>query len=234
MNARPAAVRGLWRVGHHQNPLAFAPPEVYEFSHRFDDLHRRFRTLYFAQRPETCLREVLADFRPNMAARQRHVERYGAEAADDFAAETVTARWRSQHVLAPVRLELDGQLVDLTDVPTRQAIEDRHRALLVEHRLEHLDLHEITTPRRAITQTVAAELFDHGAAAVRFPSRLDGEACVALFEGRGQIFLTAGLVALTDPAPQALTNVAAPWRLKLEPAVPARTPPDERSGIGRP
>lgn len=77
----------------------FAPLEVYEFSHRFDDLHRRFRTLYCAERPETCLREVLADFRPNMAARHRHVERYGADAADDFAAEPVTARWRSQHVL---------------------------------------------------------------------------------------------------------------------------------------
>jgi hypothetical protein len=63
----------------------------------------------------------------------------------------------------------------------------RHVALLVEHGLEHLDLHEITTSRRVITQTIAADLFDRGASAVRFPSRLDGNACVALFEKHGTI-----------------------------------------------
>ena len=64
-------------------------------------------------------------------------------------------------------LELDGPLVDLTDVPTRQEIERRHVELLVAHGLEHLDLHEITTKRRAVTQTIAADLYDRGAAAVR-------------------------------------------------------------------
>lgn len=59
--------------------------------------------------------------------------------------------------------------------------------LLLEHGLQHLDLHEITTSRRAVTQTIAADLYDRDAtAAVRFPSRLDGGACVALFENRGR------------------------------------------------
>jgi len=111
---------------------------------------------------------------------RRHVERYGPEAAEDFPEESVTAQWRTQHLLVPAVLTLDGPLIDLTDVPTRQEIEHRHVDLLLEHDLQHLDLHEITTSRRAITQTIAADLFDRGAGAVRFPSRLDGNACVAL------------------------------------------------------
>jgi hypothetical protein len=91
--------RTLWRVGYHADPLAFTPPELYAFNHRFDDLHHRFRTLYCAEFPETALREVLADFRPNLAAQRRHIERYGPEAAQDFVAEPVTAQ--SQTRLSP-------------------------------------------------------------------------------------------------------------------------------------
>jgi hypothetical protein len=60
-------------------------------------------------------------------------------------------------------VRLDGPLIDLTEVPIRQEIENRHIALLLEHGLEHLDLHEITTSRRVITQTIAADPFDRGA-----------------------------------------------------------------------
>jgi hypothetical protein len=149
---------------------------------------------------------------------RRHLERYGPKAAEDFTPAPVTARWRAQHVLFPVVLRLDGPLIDLTDVPTRQAIEERHVELLIEHGLEHLDLHEITTSRRVITRTIAADLFDRGAGAVRFPSRLDGNACVALFEKRGTVSAAGEAITLTDPPPEPLTNVTEPWGLVLEPA----------------
>jgi hypothetical protein len=150
--AAPEQGRTLWRVGYYADPLGFTPLELYQFSHRFDDVHRRFRTLYCADSAETCLREVLADFRPNLGALRRHVERYGPEAAQDFTEKPVTAQWRIQHVLVPTVLKLDGPLIDLTDVPTRQEIEHRHVDLLLEHDLQHLDLHEITTSRRAISR----------------------------------------------------------------------------------
>jgi len=215
--ATPEEGRILWRVGYYADPLGFTPLELYQFSHRFDDIHRRFRTLYCAESAETCLREVLADFRPNLGARSRHIERYGPEAAQDFTDQPVTAQWRIQHVLVPTVLELGGPLIDLTDVLTRQEIEDRHMELLLEHGLPHLDLHEITTSRRVITQTIAADLFDRGAGAVRFPSRLDGGACVALFEGRGIASPAGDPIALTDPPPEPLTIVTTAWGLVLEP-----------------
>ena len=69
-------------------------------------------------------------------------------------------------------------------------------------------LNEITTSRRAVTQTIAVELYDQGASAIRFPSRLDGNACIALFEGRGAISSEGDPVPLADPPPVQLTNVA--------------------------
>jgi hypothetical protein len=80
-----------------------------------------------------------------------------------------------------------------------------------------LDLHEITAKRRAVTQTIAADLYDRGAAAVRFPSRLDGLACIALFEDRGEVHAAGDPIALTDPAPAPLITVTADWKLELEP-----------------
>lgn len=49
MIATPDAGRVAWRVGYHADPVGFAPLELYEFSHRFDDIGRRFRTLYASQ-----------------------------------------------------------------------------------------------------------------------------------------------------------------------------------------
>lgn len=212
----------LWRVGYHASPLDFAPWHLYGFSHRFDDIEHRFRTLYLAESELTCLREVLADFRPNLAARHRHVERYGPAAAADFAVPAVTAKWRQENVLARAILELDGPVVDLTKARTRQQIERRHAALLVSHGLKHLDLHEITTRRRIVTQTIAGDLFDTGVAAVRFPSSLDGNPCVALFEGRGDAHPAGDVVALTDPPPGPLLTVAREWHLDLQAAPPRR------------
>ena len=53
---------------------------------------------------------------------------------------------------------------------------------------------------------------------MRFPSRLDGNVCVALFEKRGTISAAGDPIALTDPPPEPLTTVTAPWGLVLGPA----------------
>jgi hypothetical protein len=86
--------------------------------------------------------------------------------------------------------------------------------------LKDLDLREITTQSRVLTQTIAGELFDRGAAAVRFPSCLDGNPCIAVVEDRGVAHPAGDLLALTDPPLTALAIVANQWNLAL-----AATPP---------
>lgn len=210
--------RSWWRVGYHRDPLAFTPHDICSWGHRFDDAQRRVRTLYVAESPVTALREVLADFRPNLAALHRFQQAMGADAADELSLGTVTSAWRRQHVLAAADVVLGGDICDLTDPAQRHAVEARHLGLLAAHGLQHLDLHEITTRRRIVTQTIATDLLDRGVAAIRFPSRLDGGACVALFEGRARIALTTPPVPLTDPPVQPLLDATEPWRLRLEPA----------------
>lgn len=206
----------LWRVGHRSDPLAFTPRQLCSWNHRFDDVEQRFRTIYCAEHPETSLREVLADFRPNLAALQALADAMGADALEDLS-EPVTAKWREEHLLAPAQMVLDGELVDLTGPEVRADLEARHQGLLVEHGLEHLDLHEITSRRRIVTQTIAGDLFDRGAAAVRFPSRLDGLAALALFEGRAELLEDGEPIALIDPPPDPLALVCGEWDLALEP-----------------
>lgn len=166
----------LWRVGHRGDPLAFTPLELCAWNHRFDDARRRFRTVYCAERPETSLREVLADFRPELKARQAFAEVFGAAALEDLPIAPVTARRREEHLLAPAAMALDGELIDLRAPAVRAELEQRHASLLVEHGLSHLNLHEITSRRRVVTQTIAADPFDRcSAGALRFPSRFDGQ-----------------------------------------------------------
>jgi len=145
--------RSYWRVGHTGDPLGFVPLEICEYSHRFDDLRHRFRTVYIAELAETSLRETLADFRPKLSAIGNFQREMGAAAATDLPAWPITAAWRREHVLAPLRLKLDGRICDLTDIAQRRSIEERHAGLLLEHGMQHLDLHEITTSRRVVTQT---------------------------------------------------------------------------------
>jgi hypothetical protein len=210
--------REVWRVGHRSGPLDFAPVEVYSWNHRFDDLEQRFRTVYCAEQPQTSLREVLADFRPNLAARQAFAEAFGPAALADLPVAPVTAKWREEHLLASAHMFLDGDLVDLNESAVRLDLEQRHAALLLENGLEHLDLHEVTAPRRIVTQAIAGDLYDRGAAALRFPSRLDGRPALALFEGRAELVEAGEPIGLTDPAPEPLLFVCGEWGLELEPA----------------
>lgn len=205
----------LWRVGHRADPLAYTPHELCSWNHRFDDRGRRFRTIYCAEHPETSLREVLADLRPNLAAREAFADAFGVEALEDLPAAPVTARWREEHLLVSARMALDGDLADLTKPDARAELEDRHAALLLDHGLEHLDLHEITARRRVVTQSIAADLFDAGVAALRFPSRLDGLPALALFEGRVELERVGEPIKLTDPAPEPLLVVSREWSLAL-------------------
>jgi RES domain len=212
----PSELEHLWRVGHATDPLAFTPRERCSWNHRFDDPRRRFRTLYFALTQETCLREVLADLRPNSAAIARFTAVFGPDAGDDLSPPLVPNAWRRQHVLAPATVQPDGFVLDLCDPSVRHDLERDHAALLAEHSLDHLDLHELTTRTRAVTRAIAADNWDDGAAVIRFPSSRDGGICFAALEHHVTIEPNGQPILLTHPPPAALQRVAADWHLQLE------------------
>jgi hypothetical protein len=80
----PPELGRVWRVGLGSDPLGFVPAERRSNNNRFDDLLKRFGTLYGALLAETALREVLADRRPNAAAIARYITIHGPQAAADI------------------------------------------------------------------------------------------------------------------------------------------------------
>lgn len=213
----PGGVR--WRVGHVSDPIGFLPRERCSWNHRFDDPEQRFRTLYCAIEPETAVREVLADLRRDTKEVASYVATFGAGALADLPAEEITADWRQQNVLVCCRINAQAEMLDLTDPTVRHQMEQRHATLLAAHGMRHLDVTEVTLRRRSMTRVIAADAYDElGCAGIRFPSRLDGLPCFALFEGRASLEAADDPIPLTDPAPRALKNVAANWRLTLAPA----------------
>jgi hypothetical protein len=217
------AGRILWRVGHVRDPIGFPPRVGYEFSHRFDDRERRWRTVYCAWTPETALREVLADLRPNAATLARFHRRYGPDAAVELTKEPITRAWRQRSVLAPVHIVVEPgvRVLDLTDAHEVRRLEAIHAELLVEHGMGRLDMHEITTRRREVTQAIATRAYDEeNVGVVRYPSSIDlaGTPCYALIEGRARLALAGDLLLLTDPPPAPLEHVAAGWGMPLQPA----------------
>lgn len=220
--SQPNRQTGLWRVAHYTDPLEFTPHDRCSWGHRFDDIQRRHRTLYCARTRETALREVLADLRPNALVIAKHRKTYGAAAAASLPRTPITEKWRQDNVLVPCALIYEGHLLDLTDTSERQEIELRHADLLAEHGMSHLDMHEITTRRRIVTQTIATDAYDNlNVAAIRFASSVDGGTCFVLFEDRAVLEQAEVPIALTDPPPKSLVKVAADWSLHLGTATPA-------------
>jgi hypothetical protein len=215
----PGDVR--WRVGHVSDPIGFLPWEQCSWNHRFDDPEQRFRTLYCAIESETALREVLADLRRDTREVANYLATFGADAIADLSAAEITADWRRQNVLVCCRINAQAEILDLTDPTVRHAMEQRHAALLAAHGMKHLDITEVTRRRRSMTRVIAADAYDElGCAGIRFPSRLDGLPCFALFEGRASLEAVNDPIYLTDPAPQQLVEVAGAWGLTLA-AAPA-------------
>jgi hypothetical protein len=114
-------------------------------------------------------------------------ELFGPDAALRAAAGAVTAEWRDQRVLAPATMILDGDLVDVDDPKVRRRLERSHAALLAEHDMAHLDIAEVRSRTRVVTQAIGRSLYEHGAAGVRFGSNLDDQPCFAMFEARGRL-----------------------------------------------
>lgn len=212
--ARPSrSAPEWWRVGYHASPLGFTPLVRYKWRNRFDDLLRRYRTLYFAVDQATCLRETLQDLRLTPAT----ILRLKDQGIPDGAIPRPVVSWqfRRENVLAPAGLSFDGPIADLLDPGLRHDLEHDLTNLLHEHGMEHLDATQLTSVNRAVAQAISHTLFHQGYAGILFRSNLDLQLCLALFEGRGRPDAEGDVVPLTNDV-AALDTVCAEFGLTLE------------------
>ena len=191
----------VWRVGHCLGPCDFPPTtQRYAWSNRFDDPEHEYRTLYCADEKKTCLREVLADMRPNTKAIAEFKNVFGP---GERLSNRLPAQWREKNVLAHAEMEiLSGDLAEIESMAIRRSLENRLAKFLHAEGVKRLNIHELRGKNRHITQRLSRELFDEGRAGIKFNSHLDKEVCYALFEFRANLHQLGKAIALTDDIPE--------------------------------
>ncbi len=185
-------------------PLSLTPRALWRPRHRFDDPEEEFRTLYCAEHARTGLRETLQDFRPDTKALAGLAALGGDRSV--IPESVVPLAWRERHVLVKGRCEVQGALVDLAEIPVRRSLELRHAKLLAALGVRHLDVSDVTSKIRPMTQAIARSLYAEGLDGVEDPvagivyrSNLDHLRCYALFEDRYEIQPLDGGKPLAEP-----------------------------------
>lgn len=196
----------VWRVGHFKSPCDFTPDHLCAWNHRFDDPLREYRTIYAADKKETCLREVLADLRPNKKALADFNKTFGADPATTDAGK-VTRAWRRKHVLAQADIDISsGTMAKIETTAVRTDLSRRLK--------QQLDVETIRGGDRDLTRSISRELYNDGHCGIEFRSRLDKAPCHALFEGRARLEQVGKAVSLADDAAE-LIAVCQEYNLTL-------------------
>lgn len=205
----------VWRVGHHSAPCDFPPRHLYAWVNRFDDPQKEYRTLYCADEKKTCLREVLADFRPDPKAISEFRRLFGSGGDEEQTFGRITMEWRRQNVLAQADIEeLSGVIVDVENASVRSSLERRLADLLATEGVQLLDIKELRSRKRHVTKRISRTLFDDGHAGIEFRSHLDGLPCFALFEFRARLNQLDTAISLIEDVPE-LVAVCKEFRLTL-------------------
>jgi hypothetical protein len=192
---------------------------VLSWEGRFDDPRThllpaaRFRTLYLARRRVTALRERLQDLRPDTRTRADFRSLFGV----DPPVAIVPAQWRADRRIGRARIAAaNDEIVDLEDLQVRRRLEEEYAPLLAAHGMRHLDISQLRSDQRVVTQTIALELWTQGKAGIAYRSKLDGEPCIAIFEGRTSITRYGAPQTIRVDDADLLAAVS-PWHLRIEP-----------------
>jgi len=176
----------VWRVGRQSDPLAPPPRERCSWRGRFDDAARRFRTLYCAASTDTSLREKLAPLRPSA---EMWMELLFSLHVGQFRPREMYAMELSQLaglVLASAEVDLPDNLglVDIEDLAVRTDLEREYAWLLATHGVSHLDISELRSDLRPLTQTLAGELYNKGYAGISYQMRPSAPGFNPVVKGR--------------------------------------------------
>jgi len=206
----------VWRLAHPRNPCTFIPRRFCSWNNRFDDPVKKYRTLYGARWAITCLRELLADLRPNPKAIAEFEEIFGHDAGSGLIpAGIVSMRWRRAHVLVYAMPRLrQGRLVAIEAPYQRTRLGALHKPLLRKFGIQELTLPSLRTRERAVTRAFSRSLFEEGHAGISFHSRLDGKPCYAFFEGRASLHQIGRIIPMTENHPD-LIKVCGDYTLVL-------------------
>jgi RES domain len=192
------------------------PRPLCSWRHRWDDPERRYRTIYCAEAALTCLREVLADLRPNAKAIAELKELFGDDTPALRGVGEVAVEWREAHQLCPALAVSPHEFCDLdAEVELRNELEHELALVLAMHDMDHLDITQVRSRDRFVTQTVSRELYERRYGGVRFGSNLDDRPCYALFEGRAALHADGDPLEL-EPDLEPLRKVCDEFGLTLK------------------
>lgn len=204
----------VWRVGYFESPCEFTPRDLCDWNHRFDDPLREYRTVYAADKKETCLREVLADLRPNKKTLADFKKFFG----DDEAAESagvVAGAWRARNVLARADIEIEsGEMANIESAAILTELTERLARQLESRGIKRLDAARVRSKDRDLTRAASRLLHEDGHCGIDFRSCLDAARCHALFEGRARLRQIGDAIDLTRPVPE-LVSVCGEYGLTL-------------------
>lgn len=207
----------VWRLGHKKAPCDFVPRRLCHWRQRFDDPQREYRTLYCAEKDSTCLYEVLADLRPNPKARAEFSEMFDAD--EELAPKPSIHKWRKDHVLAQakVMMKSDHIFIPVEEFKVRHQLEKLLADILKREKIEHLNIHELRSKNRHVTQAISRTVYEEWeSAGIEFRSRLDKCLCYALFEGRAYLQQIGKAISLDEDVPL-LAKVCDEYGLSLDP-----------------
>src|ERR1700683_684289 len=201
----------IYRIGFVDDPLGFPPREVCSWQNRWSDPSKQYRTLYGAELAATCLREILADLRPNVRVIKELETLYGPDT--QLTPGRVSDAWFDRHVITSAVVHTTGPIIDVDEPATRERLLHRHSGLLSRLGLEHLDFAELRSNNRELTQAISKSLWEEGAAGIRYGSNIDNNSCFALFEGRAS--LLQGPVGIIHFTPATLGSLAVRLHLNI-------------------
>jgi hypothetical protein len=168
--------------------------------------------LYFARRRITAFRETLQDLRPDTHTRADYRSLFGVDPPEPI----VPSQWRADRRIARARFAAaNEEIVDLEDLEIRRRLEEEYAPLLAAYGMRHVDISQLRSEQRIVTQTIALELWAQGKAGVAYNSNLDGQPCIAIFEGRTSITPYGADREITADDPDLVAAVG-PWRLRIE------------------
>ena len=196
----------VYRIGWEPDPFAWTPWQYANhgsFDGRWDDPAGTFRTLYLGDRLQGCLLEVLAGFRPDLAA-VADVDAIEDNDGADAQFPTIRGGILPRSWLRPRRAGtaiLTGEFVDVRAAQTVATLRVRFGHLAAQIGLPDLDTAAIkSSAPRTLTQAIAGWLYRDlrpPVTGVCFASRFGDDLTMwALFEQPGEDI--TGSTALTD------------------------------------